>query len=707
MPTLLPAPLPWTFEPDPSAATTPDVDTGGYDVLIGGIGFRLATDREYPYTRTTEQVTSNRTDQALEVGEQSLAALPWLKSQASFHAGAGQRYLEPTLSVDTGSRIEHLRFDHSCRVDVWTPGQVTRLPDTTKQTASSTLRGRVVVGYVDGIEYAVATKPNIGGSHTLLHYKWASAIDAAPTTTTIDVAGAVGQANALSVCTDGYNYFALIDYGGSSGGNYLAVIRGPMDNSVAPTVIYDIPTAGAQGVVAWVKARLMLGSGKSIYELNAQAGAHTALPSPKYTHPAQFWIWQAMAESPGGILAAGGPGIPVYPWRSEDGVGGGGGGGSLPAGVPTIPYTLNSVIHELTLDSAGAVPTLTGGSVVAELPTGELVASFVNTLGTFLAIGTTKGVRVATFDTYTGNIKLGPLSFETTNPQAQIAARDRFIYGAQEQTGFDGVTRMGDNGNYSALARLDLTMPVDQAGRLAWASDLRPAVAETDGFGEIYALAVTPYTQRVVIFGSTGVFVEGSEPGDDGDAFVRTSRIRYSTSEPKLFKAGRVRGAFTSTQMQVYGITPFLGTFNLGTFGPLTDTDDPGEFRLPTGLHEWIQLQINLIGAESQLNSYQVKAIPAPKRQRIFTLTVWCMGNETDKHGLTAYEPLTPRQRLRALQELESEGNEIRYVEFTNQSPDVSLVVIEQLQFIATSRPKSEDDFGGKVTLRLRTTEGF
>jgi hypothetical protein len=172
----------------------------------------------------------------------------------------------------------------------------------------------------------------------------------------------------------------------------------------------------------------------------------------------------------------------------------------------------------------------------------------------------------------------------------------------------------------------------------------------------------------------------------------------------KLFKLGRLHGTLDKANIQITGITPFGGNTNLGTFGFLP-TGDPGEYRLPSGLNEWIQLQFDLQGSACVFNSYQVKAIPAPKRQHIITFTVNCFINETDRYGLDVTDPETPRKRFKNLQDLEAAGNEIRFVEFTNQGSVAELVVIDQLVYHGFSRPSITDDFGGYITLRLRATE--
>jgi hypothetical protein len=93
-----------------------------YDVAIGGQPFLLASSDRYPYQRQTATYRKQQFDNTKEVGEQSFEGW-WLRSQSSFHLGAGINYLDPYLSENV-----QYRFNDSAGVDVWTPGQVSMLP---------------------------------------------------------------------------------------------------------------------------------------------------------------------------------------------------------------------------------------------------------------------------------------------------------------------------------------------------------------------------------------------------------------------------------------------------------------------------------------------------------------------------------------------------------------------------------------------------
>lgn len=849
----LPLKLPAAYKLLPGQTTSiTNADTGGYDMMIAGYGFRLASDTQFPYIRATEPTTVRRLDNSAEVGEQTLSELPWLKSQSSFHAGAGQLNLEApyTAFQYQQEQIAHLRYDTSLGVDPWTPGQVKRLPDATFSSFGFNI-SCMVTATVAGVDVAV-----VGGTNSLYQISWSSGPDSAPTITAMDMTSATygGMSNITvsSLTTDGRNYYALVQLAsqGSTSGVLTFIVTGKMESSAAPTVLYEVPnyqsatprtnlctnpsfetgtagwagngsatiatatsptpptggrtnvlavtfangtagqfngakytlttvkgntytfsakvyvptgvapqqvlvggigfggqttlnnqwqtismtftatgtseaisiyangsqTAGqlvyidevlieqtgsvgtyfdgattsdanytyswagtadgstssatpttsaanAYGCVGWVKERLIGAVSSSVYELGINVPQHSQLPPAKFTHPVSAYTYSAISESPKAILVAGTTGM-------------------------------QSTVMAFSLDTTGATPTLGGGATIASLPTGEQVETIAAYLGSFVAIGTTKGVRVGTFDTYSGDFTYGPLSVTTTAPVYSLTGRDRFVFAGYSNQQADGST---------GLVRVDLTQPIDASGRLAWAPDLRPKPSDPQT-GTVYAVGILPSASRIVFATTSGFYVEGNGPGSSGTSWLRTSRIRYDTNENKLFKTGRINGTLDTSTIQVTGITEFGGSVNLGTFGFIAGTSSPGEFALPTGLQPWIQLQFTLSGANCVLNSYVSKAYPQPSRQRVITMTVNCFRNEVDRFGLDVTDPLFPRDRYNAVKALESAGGEYRLVEFTFLGPVVTMVVIDSIEFHSFSRPSIDDDFGGYITFKFRET---
>ncbi len=114
--------LPLTLSNPAGATYTPS--GYAYDIAIAGQPFFLAASDDNPYRRVTAQYRKQQIDQSREPGEQTLTGW-WLRSQSSFHLGAGIKFFEPIQE-------ESLRFQYteSKGVDVWTRGQATLLNDT-------------------------------------------------------------------------------------------------------------------------------------------------------------------------------------------------------------------------------------------------------------------------------------------------------------------------------------------------------------------------------------------------------------------------------------------------------------------------------------------------------------------------------------------------------------------------------------------------
>ena len=100
--------------------------TISYDTAIGGMPFISAISDKDEAIRQTAPFRKEQFDNGQEPGEQSLTGW-WLRSQMSFHSGAGINFYDPLTNDENG----HYRFADSKGVDVWTKGQVTLLKETT------------------------------------------------------------------------------------------------------------------------------------------------------------------------------------------------------------------------------------------------------------------------------------------------------------------------------------------------------------------------------------------------------------------------------------------------------------------------------------------------------------------------------------------------------------------------------------------------
>jgi len=345
-----------------------------YDFAVGGIPFLSAMSRENPGIIKSADFRKAQIDQSVEPGEQSLTGW-WVRSQLSFHAGAGLQFSDPSLDESAP-----IRFKESEGVNVWTPGEVTLLKKIDLQLAQSSVFPSLMVGGDllgdDCIVYACETEVGYildDGTKAVM-----TATSGSPTY------------EWKSLTSDGGCYFVA-----NGEGVWQITFTGVGPITYTFDKLWTIP-ADDDLAIGWVKGRLMLGLGQKIYELIDPGGAPPhALPTAVFTAEAVNWTWTSFTAGPEAIYAAG--------------------------------YSGNrGTIMRILVDSEGALPVMTGATEVAALPTGEFPYCIRTYLGTKMGIGTNKGFRVAEIDSG-GSLAYGPL-IETDGNVNDMVGQDRFIY---------------------------------------------------------------------------------------------------------------------------------------------------------------------------------------------------------------------------------------------------------------------------------------
>jgi hypothetical protein len=376
--------LPYVLS-NPSNSATYSLTGEAYDVAIAGNPFFMMTSDDAPYRRVTAQYRKQQIDQTREAGEQTLTGW-WVRSQSSFHLGAGIKFFEP-------QQDESLRFQYteSKGVDVWTRGQATLLNDTASFYAGSA--PAQLIGVNDGTDDCIFVTDG-----TAL-----KKITTGGTDTTISQAGT--PSTIFSLTTDGSNYYFI---------NGTKIHRGSVGATPADSEIYDAPTT-TRATIRYVKQRLILAKENSIYELDANATSSAALPTAFYTHPNANWVWSSIAEGPTAIYIS----------------------GYDPNGTSSSVFKI--ALDPTTPNSLG-FPTLETPTVVIDMPQGERINDFDVYLGLYAVLATNLGFRVGISDN-NGNIQYGPLLFDQAACNA-IAFRDRFAYIATTVDGEAGLVRV-------------------------------------------------------------------------------------------------------------------------------------------------------------------------------------------------------------------------------------------------------------------------
>ena len=370
---------------NPAGATSYSSTGEAYDVAFAGLPFFLAASDDTPYRRVTAQYRKQQIDQTREPGEQTLTGW-WLRSQSSFHLGAGIKYFEPLQ--DESLRFQ---FTESKGVDVWTKGQASLLNTTVRVLATSD--PSIIIGANDGTNDCLVVTDGTA-------LKKITMSNDTPTASTYTQAGT--PSTIFDLTTDGIRYWFI---------NTTHVHRGNIGGTTSDVETYNASST-TSARIKYIKQRLIATINNKLYELSATHTGGGALPSDHYTHPQSDWTWTTISEGPQAIYVGG------YSRK-------------------------NSSIYKITLDLANAnalgFPELSVPSVVVDLPEGEIINTFDTYLGTYAVLCTNKGVRVGVLGNE-GDVSYGPLLFEAEC--TDVVFRDKFAYVSTKQNTESGLVRI-------------------------------------------------------------------------------------------------------------------------------------------------------------------------------------------------------------------------------------------------------------------------
>lgn len=661
-----------TAAPTSTAASNVYTDTGvNYDVAIGGLPFRLATDQNHPDVRRTAQYRKQQVDQSQEPGEQTIVQW-WVKSQSTFHLGAGQKFMDTPAPGNEG--VRGLRYQTSTGINPWTIGQASLLNQTTLALSSST--ATLVTADADG----TSTQFLVAAGATLTRVT-ETVSGGVPSYATASVTWG-GSGPILGLTTDGTYYYVC---------NNANLYRGKLTGGSpgAGTSQYAMPSGTSAVILGWVKSRLIalvnVGGGtptSQVYTLASTTGStSTAFPTPNYTHPNTDFKWTCITQGPSAIYVGG--------------------------------YSGNhSEIMKFTLDTSGAMPTLSGAATAVSFPPSELVLGMTGYVSTALGVATTRGFRVGTFVAgANGDVQMGPLSVTNTTLSGGTVGSDRFFYTAGTH----------DDGT-AGLFRVDTSQPIhikqfsyvpDQI--FGWASDLRAADnSEVAVAGQATVTRSTVDGRIAFLVPGFGLYVQHpSKLVPVGT--LGTSRIRFQTLDPKVFRFVRLRGdavagAADSGTISVAASLTDSGGQNVGSL-QVANLSDSGDWATnqPATVALTLQLTLTRSGSDVKvgpvLTSYQLKALPAQRRQREIVLPLSLYDSVLDNSGANVGGDGTALARILALEALE-QASDIVTLQYLGAYTDQSLsefVVIDSIEYTETSDPTQKQSWGGIAVVTLRT----
>jgi hypothetical protein len=679
-------------------------------VAIAGLPFFLLTSDDAPYRRVTAQYRKQQIDQTREAGEQTLTGW-WLRSQSSFHLGAGIKYFEP--QQDESLRFQ---FTESKGLDVWTRGQATLLNTTVRALTSTNTP--IIVGANDGTNDCLVAANGAGLTKITM---------SADTPTTSNYTQAGTPSTILDLTTDGIRYYFI---------NGTDVHQGNI-TSGSSAIIYDSPST-TSARIKYVKQRLISSINNSVYELSAGktysatisnaavvAGTvtittsaphglvlgnkvtvidlpapftaynvtatvtaapttttfeyvegsatvasaattgkflNTTIPAAHYIHPQTDWTWTTISEGPQAIYIGG-------------------------------FSRKNSSIYKMTLDLANAntlgFPELSVPSVVIDLPEGEVINTFDTYLGTYAVLCTNKGVRVGVIGNE-GDISYGPLLFEAEC--TDVVFRDKFAYVSTKQN------------TESGLVRIDLSQPsVPNSLIFSYAWDVCAA-------GETTTSSSTAFlggTDRVAFsVPGDGVWIESSSV-KVATGYLRTGYIRYNTLEAKIFKLMQARVDTTNGGILIQSIDSTNNFYTIGNFSQQSAVPQIN-INYPQTAQEYLGFQFTLSRSTTDttkgplFTGYQLRSLPATPRQRLIQYPMSCFDHETDHFGVEVGFEGSAYDRMSQLELIENNGDTIQIQDF--RTGESYLGIIEEMDFRNnTPSDKRFSGYGGLLLVTIRT----
>ena len=695
-----------------------------YDTAIGGMPFIYAISDARPYIRQTAPFRKEQFDNQTEPGEQSLTGW-WIRSQSSFHNGAGIQFYDPSAGETTD-----YRFTDSKGVDVWTKGQVTLL--------NSCSVGHVTTYPVAANGRSFQQMRSIRWNNTdgvLLHDGYdVDKIDTNGTETHFIDYNAGTDDKVYAICDDGTNAYWVTNDTGPSG--KLEVNKKALTGTSSTTATTMFTAAGitvTNAAMEYVKERIVMCANNSVYEFASNA---SALPTAVYTHGDTDHVFTSIAASGPAIYIAGYSGI-------------------------------QSNIYKFTLTTGGAMPTLSSAITAAEMPVGEVIHKIYYYLG-YMMIGTSKGIRVAQVNDQDGSLAYGPLIVETTQPCYDFAARDHFVWCATGVSGEPGLIRIDLSSEIEPL-RFAYANDVyydesndyhttscaflGETNRLAFCTEAGSQTAVTNKQAtsnvvtltaashglvvgdKIYAIGVDnnidggPYTvtataTNTVTFATTtaGTIASTASAGFVGKAgfsyiesatdlinsgYVTTGYIRYGTLEPKNFKRLVGRGDFTYGSMTLETVDADGTEYDVVSYDIAVPPVEV-ETNTPADAQEYLAYKFVLYadgtdGTKGPIfKGYQIKSTIATPRQRVIRFPVYCYDVETDRYNVIVGYEGRASQRLQQLESIEQNGDVVTWQDLT--TGESRQCVIEQIQFTRLTPPdRGFTGYGGVIDITIRT----
>jgi hypothetical protein len=630
-----------------------EITGNAFDVAIAGLPFILGVTDSTPYRRQTAEFRTQRVDQERDPGEQSLAGSGyWIRSQSSLHLGQGINYQEPLEGDPDQTKF---RYKTGEGIDPWTTGQIKLLKKATL-TEAATGKSYVFSTTVNGADFLIKVAESASATSRVLRTSTTGTETTLVNNTAITekiLAAAMGGNDLMIVTPTKVWRYSFDDASPAIHQDYAINSADAASDKVAINYVksrFVIAYSTTSGTTQSYALARNTGSSINFSTLTAINGS-TTLPSG--------FTFTAVTESSNAFYIGG--------YSGDEGM-----------------------AFKVTVDNSGALSTMVR---VLLLPKSEQLLQMYGYLGSYVMLGTSRGVRVAVVDT-DGNVSYGPLVFEATGGVYAFTARNSFVWAGVNA----GV------GGQSGLIRINLGAPLANNG-YAYATDL----VATSVTGHIHSVATFDNGRKAFTVEGSGLWIEHSTDLVESGTFT-TGLIRFDTLENKAWKRLRLRTPDTlQGDIQIARVTETAadalttvaqGTteqydYDLAVVFPDVSPDASFRFTLSRNSSD--------ATTGAVIYGYSAKALPTPTRARVIQIPLFCFDRETDKLGnLLGYEGYA-RTRLSALEAVEGVGETVVIQDFTAGGEPIE-AVIEQITFIRSTPPnRNFSGFGGIVQVVART----
>ena len=616
-------------------------DSIKWDCTIGGLNFLFGNNEQYPMTRQTAQFRRERIDTERNPGEQSLENGLWIRSQASWHYGAGLSSAEP---LEVNSEEAAFRYYQGGGVDPWTPGQVQLLNKTASVFAQSAASGQQLLGVETGVLLAYAANltyiTNAGASTAV---SW-------------------GGSHTIFSLTDTGQVYLVSDVAG--------IWKGTLPSSAGAKIYDKHYTTPTYSLVRWVKSRLMYAENQGIWEVTDLSPSSSTIGAPFFANPNSNWVWTDFADGPNAIYASG--------YSKE-----------------------SSQIYRIGVTSDETGVTLATPVVVVDMPRGEDVISMYSYVGSFLVVGTTAGVRIAKIES-DGSLTLGPLVFNGERVRDAVGYGE-YLYVTYEDGVDRGARVYGAGLRRINLGQVlnrdplqfawanDLVAPSNfdgsavsvtvAGGKLWFAVDGKGVVKQQDTYvssGWIETGRIRLGTMEKKAWRDLRMIAPDNLTGSiAGKASV------FGTTSPSTWE--------TVLTLQA-GTTDGYGKLNAAA--PGTATDLYLAFNLLSDAD---------CGCSARLTGYQVRAVPAPQKTELLRVPLLMFDWEVDKQGARYGRVGNAYTKFVALKQMEQLGATVGFTD--HSTGEVKEVYVEEVTYQRLNQPSlgKRGGSGGICTVLLRT----